>query len=60
MYDYDNRRPRGFGFITYATDEGASALQAAGWDQMLHGVPIEIQPAVPQEQVVRAAAYNRE
>ncbi|KAK9837519.1 hypothetical protein WJX81_008271 [Elliptochloris bilobata] len=54
MYDHDNKRPRGFGFITYATDNGVAALKAAGSMQTLHDVPIDIKPAVPPEQVETA------
>ena len=59
MYDHDNRRPRGFGFLTYATQEGAAAMKAAASGQRLHGVQIEIQPAVLQDWVAPAAANGR-
>ena len=49
MYDHDNRRPRGFGFVTFGTDEAASACKNTGMMQTLHDKPIEIKLAVPPE-----------
>ncbi|KAG1667895.1 hypothetical protein FOA52_013656 [Chlamydomonas sp. UWO 241] len=51
MYDHDNKRPRGFGFVTYATEESVEALFAAGAMQSIAGKQIEIKCAVPRDQM---------
>lgn len=48
-YDHDNRRPRGFGFVAFGTDEAVAALQSAGSMQTLHDKQIEVKPAWPPE-----------
>ena len=42
LYDHDNLRPRGFGFVTFATDEAAAAMSAAGDMQPLQDMRSEI------------------
>ncbi len=42
MYDHDNLRPRGFGFVTFATDEAAAAVMATGNMQPLQDTRSEI------------------
>lgn len=42
LYDHDNLRPRGFGFVTFATDEVAAAMRAAGNMQPLQDTRSEI------------------
>jgi hypothetical protein len=51
MYDHDNKRPRGFGFITFAEDESVDKVFAHGAMQNIHDKQIEIKPAVPRDQM---------
>ena len=53
MYDHDNKRPRGFGFITFAEDESVDKVFAhpMGAMQNIHDKQIEIKPAVPRDQM---------
>lgn len=51
MYDHDNKRPRGFGFITFAEDESVDKVFASGAMQNIHDKQIEIKPAVPRDQM---------
>lgn len=49
MYDHDNKRPRGFGFITFAEEEAVDKVFAKGSLQALHDKQIEIKRAVPRD-----------
>lgn len=49
MYDYDNKRPRGFGFITFAEEEAVEAVFAKGKIQTIHEKQIEIKRAIPRD-----------
>lgn len=51
MYDHDNKRPRGFGFITFSAEEAVDAVFGGGTMQTLHDKPIEIKRAVPRDQM---------
>ena len=51
MYDHDNKRPRGFGFITFGAEESVEAVFGGGTMQTLHDKPIEIKRAVPRDQM---------
>jgi len=53
-YDHDNKRPRGFGFVTFITEEGVDAVFTEGSLQTLHDKPIEIKRAVPRDQIATA------
>lgn len=53
-YDHDNKRPRGFGFVTFATEEGVDEVFTGGALQTLHDKPIEIKRAVPRDQIASA------
>ena len=52
MYDHGNRRPRGFGFITFEREESVDTMLLHGNVQSLHEKHIEIKRAVPRNQVV--------
>ena len=61
-YDHDNKRPRGFGFVTFASEEGVDAVFTGGSLQTLHDKPIEIKRAVPRDQIASARgrpAFNQ-
>lgn len=49
MYDQQNRRPRGFGFITFAEEEAVDAVFAKGTIHILHEKQIEIKRAIPRD-----------
>lgn len=49
MYDHENRRPRGFGFITFAEEEAVEKVFQLGTIQVLNEKQIEIKRAVPRE-----------
>lgn len=51
MYDHDNKRPRGFGFITFVGEESVDKVFAQGAMQSIHDKQIEIKPAVPRDQM---------
>lgn len=51
MYDHDNKRPRGFGFITFAEEESVDNVFSHGAMQNIHDKQIEIKPAVPRDQM---------
>lgn len=51
MYDHDNKRPRGFGFITFAEEDSVDKVFAQGAMQNIHDKQIEIKPAVPRDQM---------
>lgn len=49
MYDQQNRRPRGFGFITFSEEEAVDAVFAKGVIHILHEKEIEIKRAIPRD-----------
>jgi hypothetical protein len=49
MYDHDNKRPRGFGFITFAEEDAVDKVFASGAMQNIHDKQIEIKQAVPRD-----------
>lgn len=62
-YDHDNKRPRGFGFITFSSEEAVDAVFTGGSLQTLHDKPIEIKRAVPRDQIATArgrTAFNQQ
>ncbi|KAI7846467.1 hypothetical protein COHA_000002 [Chlorella ohadii] len=46
MYDHENKRPRGFGFITFAEEEAVEAVFARGTIQTIHDKQPFTPPAV--------------
>lgn len=60
MYDHENKRPRGFGFISFVAEESVDKVFTRGVMQTLHDKQIELKPAVPRDQmptVRRGANY---
>lgn len=55
MYDHDNKRPRGFGFITFTEDGVVEKVFESGAMQNIHDKQIEIKPAVPRDQMAPQA-----
>ena len=55
MYDHDNKRPRGFGFVTFAAEESLELVFARGSMQSIADKQIEIKSAVPRDQMPPAA-----
>lgn len=51
MYDHENKRPRGFGFVTFQDDDAVAKVFANGVMQTLHDKKIEIKHAVPRDQM---------
>ena len=51
MYDHDNKRPRGFGFVTFTSEESVDRVFLGGALQTIHDKPIEIKRAVPRDQM---------
>lgn len=51
MYDHENRRPRGFGFITFAEEEAVEKVFQLGTIQVINEKQIEIKRAVPRESI---------
>ncbi len=49
MYDHENRRPRGFGFITFTEEEAVDKVFDRGTMQTIHDKEIEIKRAVPRD-----------
>jgi hypothetical protein len=49
MFDHENRRPRGFGFITFSEEEAVEAVFGRGTIQTIHDKQIEIKRAVPRD-----------
>lgn len=49
MYDHENKRPRGFGFVTFTEEEAVDKLFARGTMQTIHDKQIEIKRAVPRD-----------
>lgn len=56
MYDYENRRPRGFGFVTFAEEDSVERVLALGPVQTLGDRPVEIKRAVPRDAMPQAAS----
>ncbi|GMP73451.1 hypothetical protein CsSME_00031208 [Camellia sinensis var. sinensis] len=48
MYDHNTQRPRGFGFITYDTEEGVEKVLLKTFHE-LNGKLVEVKRAVPKE-----------
>ena len=51
MYDHENKRPRGFGFVTFQEEDAVAKVFANGVMQTLHDKKIEIKHAVPRDQM---------
>lgn len=51
MYDHDNKRPRGFGFVTFASEDSVDKVFGRGVMQSILDKQIEIKPAVPRDQM---------
>jgi len=51
MYDHENKRPRGFGFVTFQDDDAVTKVFSNGVMQTLHDKKIEIKHAVPRDQM---------
>ncbi|KAJ9515104.1 hypothetical protein QJQ45_028898 [Haematococcus lacustris] len=51
MYDHDNKRPRGFGFVTFAEEDSVDKVFSRGVMQTILDKQIEIKPAVPRDQM---------
>lgn len=49
MYDHDNKRPRGFGFVTFAEEESVEAVFSKGKIHTIHDKEIEIKRAIPRD-----------
>lgn len=49
MYDHENKRPRGFGFITFADEDAVDKVFTLGTVQVIHEKQIEIKRAVPRD-----------
>lgn len=51
MYDHENKRPRGFGFITFATEDSVDAVFEKGSLHTLQEKQVEVKSAVPRDQM---------
>ena len=51
MYDHDSKRPRGFGFVTFAAEESVDKVFGRGVMQTILDKQIEVKPAVPRDQM---------
>ncbi len=51
MYDHENKRPRGFGFVTFAEEEAVERVFTHGNVQTIADKPIEVKAAVPRDQM---------
>ncbi|KAE9599110.1 putative RNA recognition motif domain-containing protein [Lupinus albus] len=48
MYDHSTQRPRGFGFITFSSEDGVEKVLQKTFHE-LHGKMVEVKRAVPKE-----------
>lgn len=68
MYDHETRRPRGFGFVTFAVEESVDNVLRQGAFQYIHEKEVEIKPAasvtsrraVPRDVMPRASMYRQQ
>ncbi|GFR51870.1 hypothetical protein Agub_g14343, partial [Astrephomene gubernaculifera] len=51
MYDHENKRPRGFGFVTFAEEDAVERVFSHGAVQTIADKPIEVKAAVPRDQM---------
>jgi len=51
MFDHENKRPRGFGFVTFADEDSVNNLFSQGITHTIHNKTVEIKRAVPQSQM---------
>ncbi|PNH01168.1 hypothetical protein TSOC_012957 [Tetrabaena socialis] len=51
MYDHENKRPRGFGFVTFEEEEAVDRVFSHGAVQTIADKPIEVKAAVPRDQM---------
>ncbi|GIM05982.1 hypothetical protein Vretimale_10387 [Volvox reticuliferus] len=51
MYDHENKRPRGFGFVTFAEEDAVDRVFSHGAVQTIADKPIEVKAAVPRDQM---------
>lgn len=51
MLDHEHKRPRGFGFVTFVSEESIDLVFSRGSIQTLHDKQIEIKSAVPRDQM---------
>ncbi|GAB4820691.1 hypothetical protein N2152v2_007737 [Parachlorella kessleri] len=49
MYDHENKRPRGFGFITFTEEEAVEKVFTKGAIHSIHEKQVEIKRAVPRD-----------
>lgn len=56
MFDHENKRPRGFGFVQFAVEESVDRVFGRGAMQTILDKPIEIKPAVPRDQMAAPPA----
>lgn len=59
MYDHDNMRPRGFGFVTFTAEDSVDSVFGRGAMQTILDKQIEIKPAVPRDQIAPAPGQQR-
>ena len=57
MYDHNTQRPRGFGFITYDSEDAVDKALHKSFHE-LNGKMVEVKRAVPKEQSPGPAARS--
>lgn len=57
MYDHNNRRPRGFGFVTFSTEQSVDDVFRNGAIHVIHEKQVEVKRAVPRDQMPMKARY---